>query len=676
MSDFLFRGLKADYSPQVTHSTWLLEEQMAAAYRAHALAEANSIDASARDDSKLRELGDILRSTAESGGFFTFSYSLTKNALISWSDNASTILGTEERDMALDGNVFLRHVHTDDRFFVLNALEASMSAKVPFRTVYRWIRPDNNAVRWLNCRGAVLEADDILGGIIVDVTEELSRTSGEWEVTNTAAVIESLSCAIVVLDPEFRILRKTGEELLRKLDEGEPRVSFSKLAIGFPFIEAVETSAVRDSWQRMLREILTGERKQLTLRVPAGESTLHFEFRPLREREAVEGIVFTVNDITAFAEAERRLASLQRGEGLRRVAAGAAHHFNNALQSILGHAATILSQPTEANLVKSASESIIALSERAAHLTHEMLLLDETRGKSVTAVDVNLVVMCALNRIEGLFSSAFKVTVNFGSPPSVFAPQSALLSVVESIIRAATAIFPEVASIDPESSELRVQTFSDSSLKEPLARIVIACTSEAGLQTDILRTPSVEGAIQRGVQAVSGHFAIETSGSRNRNETSAQLILNLKGLPFQSTEKRGAGVASEKNKILLIDDDVMVLQTVCAVLGGAGYECMGASDAAEALEIASSNVNQISLIMVDAVMPGMSTSSLVRKLKKLNGDFTIVGFSGAAPEHTTPLLEAGACQIIHKPIDPRALKLKIEELLRGITPQDVATSTT
>jgi CheY-like chemotaxis protein len=117
--------------------------------------------------------------------------------------------------------------------------------------------------------------------------------------------------------------------------------------------------------------------------------------------------------------------------------------------------------------------------------------------------------------------------------------------------------------------------------------------------------------------------------------------------------------------ILLIDDDQMVLQTVAAILTDAGYRCATAEDSATALALIREHARHLRLVIVDAIMPGADGAAVVRQIRRLHPGLPVLGFSGAAPTDTRSLLDAGAVEVLRKPLDPRALRAAAERVMLG-----------
>ena len=153
---------------------------------------------------------DLIDSLTTGAHLFLFAYSPEVQALVSWSANASAVLGLADSTIMRDGNLFLRHVHPDDRFLLMTDLENALAGKTHYRAAYRWIRPDTNEVRWLHCRASLVERDNqpLFEGTIIDLSDKItgpvSRVAGP---DSLATVLDAFSTTVIVLDSELRVLR-------------------------------------------------------------------------------------------------------------------------------------------------------------------------------------------------------------------------------------------------------------------------------------------------------------------------------------------------------------------------------------------------------------------------------------------------------------------------------------
>jgi len=123
-------------------------------------------------------------------------------------------------------------------------------------------------------------------------------------------------------------------------------------------------------------------------------------------------------------------------------------------------------------------------------------------------------------------------------------------------------------------------------------------------------------------------------------------ILNLKASAQKS-------FSSKKNRILIVDDEEAIQETLVELLEVAGYQCDGASDGLAALNFLRNN--EYGLILSDINMPKMSGSVLFDKLQSIGYNGRFIFMTGYAhTKENEEYIEKGD-GILHKPID--ALRL-------------------
>jgi two-component system response regulator MprA len=115
-------------------------------------------------------------------------------------------------------------------------------------------------------------------------------------------------------------------------------------------------------------------------------------------------------------------------------------------------------------------------------------------------------------------------------------------------------------------------------------------------------------------------------------------------------------------KVLVADDSETVLLMLQRRLELAGYEVTTAADGEQTLE-AMSGSNPPDLVLLDAMMPGISGIETLRRLRG-SGDETPVLIVSASSYADEPeeALSAGADGCIPKPFDWEVLIAKIEAL--------------
>jgi CheY-like chemotaxis protein len=141
---------------------------------------------------------------------------------------------------------------------------------------------------------------------------------------------------------------------------------------------------------------------------------------------------------------------------------------------------------------------------------------------------------------------------------------------------------------------------------------------------------------------------------------------------FPTVQKESAGDTASTSDmpeignetILLVDDEIRIRNLAGEMLMLAGYDVMGASDGAEAIEVYRDRQDHISLVILDLIMPGMSGSQCLRELIKINPEVKVLissGYSGDISTHD--VTAAGAHGFITKPYDLRELLTAIRKIL-------------
>ncbi len=111
-------------------------------------------------------------------------------------------------------------------------------------------------------------------------------------------------------------------------------------------------------------------------------------------------------------------------------------------------------------------------------------------------------------------------------------------------------------------------------------------------------------------------------------------------------------------KIIVVDDDLIMLQVIKAKLLGEGHEVFSTNDAQDALD--SLSEDSFDLIISDIMMPYISGIELLSGIRKIDSSLPIIIVS-ALKESEVELaaFELGPYDFIQKPIDLDDLSAKV-----------------
>lgn len=117
--------------------------------------------------------------------------------------------------------------------------------------------------------------------------------------------------------------------------------------------------------------------------------------------------------------------------------------------------------------------------------------------------------------------------------------------------------------------------------------------------------------------------------------------------------------------ILIVDDEAEIRDLISYNLSKNEFNTLEASNGTEALEKVAQN--DIDLILLDVMMPGMDGVEVCEKLRKdpANDHLTICFLTARGEDYSQIAgLDAGADDYISKPVKPRVLLSRINALLR------------
>ena len=99
--------------------------------------------------------------------------------------------------------------------------------------------------------------------------------------------------------------------------------------------------------------------------------------------------------------------------------------------------------------------------------------------------------------------------------------------------------------------------------------------------------------------------------------------------------QRSASSVSGSETILLAEDEDAIRETSTQILSEAGYQVLTAADGRQAVEVFTHHVDEIDLVLLDVIMPGMSGRVAYERIHELRPNLPVLfasGFSDSATE--------------------------------------------
>lgn len=126
------------------------------------------------------------------------------------------------------------------------------------------------------------------------------------------------------------------------------------------------------------------------------------------------------------------------------------------------------------------------------------------------------------------------------------------------------------------------------------------------------------------------------------------------------------GAAGPRRKIVIVDDDVLIRETVRLALDHAGFYVIAVGEPERALAVV--RAEKPDLVIMDLYMPGSDGRELIRALKSDPeiAKTPVILFSGSDEAiDVVSGLQSGAVEYLGKPIDGEILLAKINHILKA-----------
>jgi signal transduction histidine kinase/ActR/RegA family two-component response regulator len=394
------------------------------------------------------------------------------------------------------------------------------------------------------------------------------------------------------------------------------------------------------------------------------------------------GAVGAFVDVTDLKQTQARLMQSDRLASVGMLAAGVAHEINNPLAYVIGALNFVdeeLSRRTDASTdVREIRQALADAREGARRVTDVVRDLKTfSRGDEElrTLVDLRAVVESSLKLAFAEIKYRARVVRSFGEAPPVLANEARLGQVlVNLLVNAAQALSDGKA----EENEIHVSTGTDAQGRAVvevrdtgpgIAREIIGRIFDPFFTTKPVNVGTGLGlSICRNiVSALGGEITAESA--EGRGAVFRVTLPAAHACPEPKPERSrapGAAPAARRGRVLVVDDDPSVAQSVKRLLRGE-HDVDVRTSAREALDLVAAG-ERFDAILCDLIMPNMTGMDLHAALTRVAPDQAsrlIVLTGGAFTARARQFLDAVKNVRIEKPFDPEALRRAVRTCVAG-----------
>ena len=579
------------------------------------------------------------------------------------------------------------------------------------------MRETSGAERTSGPAAAERAAGELLAAV-ASAAEELLRTPRADEAI--ATLIERLGRAARASRSYLFLNRRDGDDLVADekfewvVDGVEPQIGDSELQ-GFSF------AGTGNAWlaERLAAdEIVAGpaaelpEPLRIRLDAPAVESLLLVPIRvngawrgfigfddcrePRRWSEA-ETVALRIGasllgaamergeNERALRDTEERLGQAARMESWGRFAAGLARDFDGLMSSIRSYGERLMSRLGPADPMRADLAEILLAGERAAELTRDLAAFGRQQPAAIAPFDPKELVTAKLPLLRRIVGDGIAVTeLADGDVGRALADPALVEQALVTLFLDAREALRESGRIELSwarvpASDLEARGAGAQSAAEFVRlsmrddRPPLDAESSARLFEPFFSTEELGRGRGLGLSTVYG--ALRRCGGYVFVESRAEsgTVFDLY-LPAEPREEKAAGPVAALSAdpgpepgqatILLVEDEDLIRSLAEQILVERGYRILPASNATEAIDLATKAGARIDLLLTDIVMPGASGSDLAQRLQRFFPELRVLFMSGYSD---SLIFRYGVLQeraaFLQKPFSAEVLERKVRELL-------------
>ena len=382
--------------------------------------------------------------------------------------------------------------------------------------------------------------------------------------------------------------------------------------------------------------------------------------------------VASIRDVTEKRQLEEQLRQSQKMEAIGTLAGGIAHDFNNLLGSILGYASFVKDSLPPNDPARADVEVIERSARRGADLTRQLLAFARGGRYKIEPVNINLQVREVVQLLARTVDKSIAINTDLAEDAApVEGDEGQISQLLLNLCLNACEAMPGGGYLTIQSQTLHLDA-------EAAARKL---GKEAGAYTLLTITDTGYGIEPQNMERVFEPFFSTKKmqpGKKHSGLGLATVFGIVKGhngviqidsevgrgttfrvwLPANAglSDKLAGGahfepaMAGGRETVLVVDDEESLRDMLDRVLSAAGYTVLLASNGEEAVRIFDERKDQIDLVILDMIMPGMSGRVVFQRLRELKPNARVLLSSGYSEQgQAQDILDSGACGFIQKP---------------------------
>lgn len=420
-----------------------------------------------------------------------------------------------------------------------------------------------------------------------------------------------------------------------------------------PVQGCIESGTVTEIDSQIVLVPREGERKNIA-----------YSIAPVRDHHNNPmGIVLVFRDITERLRIEKEMLKSSKLESLGTFAGGIAHDFNNILTVIIGSLSLMKIEAGENESLVEIVEDTETITHRARDLTQQLLTFSRGGEPIKKRSDLKSLLM----ETSSFILSGSRIGISYDIEEDLWTveiDEGQISQAFNNIIINAMQAMPRGGEIQVTARNIVVDGSGQVPLEHGSYVGVTIIDHGSGIPEDVLPrifdpffTTKNEGS---GIGLASTYSIIKKHGgqifvdSRVGEGTVFMVYLPSLGKRIEIEPNHKKTLRRGRGRVLVMDDEEMVLKTACKLIDNLGYEAVPTMDGSEAINEYQTALNEdrpFDAVIMDLTIPGgMGGIDAVKEIHAIDQNARVIVSSGYSNDPVMAnYLKYGFMDVIVKP---------------------------